>query len=53
LRLVKEFRKNISKAINLTQNGSIHIFTEVEFLLFEKKRVDGLILIVRGKNIID
>jgi len=53
LRLVKEFRKNISKAINLTQNGSIYIFTEVEFLLFEKKRVDGLILIVRGKNIVD
>jgi hypothetical protein len=53
LRLVKEFRINISKAINLTRSGSIHIFTEVEFLLFEKKRVDGLILIVRGKNIVD
>jgi len=53
LRLVKEFRINISKAINLTRSGKIHIFTEVEFLLFEKKRIDGLILIVRGKNIVD
>ena len=53
LRLVKEFRKNISTAINLTRSGSIHIYTEVEFLLFDKKRVDGLILIVRGKNIVD
>lgn len=53
LRLVKEFRKNISQAINLTRSGNIYIYTEVEFLLFDKKRVDGLILIVRGKNIVD
>jgi len=53
LRLVKEFRTNILKAINLPRSGKIHIFTEVEFLLFDKKRVDGLILIVRGKKIID
>ena len=53
LRLVKEFRINISKAINLTRSGSIYIFAEVEFLLFENMRVDGLILIVRGKHIVD
>ena len=31
----------------------MHIYTEVEFLLFDKKRIDGLILVVRGKKIID
>jgi archaellin len=53
LRLIKEFRKNISHAIGLTSSGYIHIFTEIEFLLFDKKRIDGLILIVRGKKIVD
>lgn len=53
LRLIKEFRINIFKAINLARNGNIHIFTEVEFILFDKKRIDGLILIERGKKIID
>ena len=52
-RLIKEFRKNISQAIGLTTSGSIHIFTEIEFLLFDKKRIDGLILVVRGKKIVD
>ena len=47
LRLIKEFRKNISQAIGLTVSGKIHIFTEIEFLLFENKRVDGLIVVVR------
>ena len=53
LRLVKEFRTNISKVINLTRSGKIYIYTEVEFLLFDKKRVDGLIVVVRGKKIVD
>lgn len=53
LRLIKEFRINISKAIGLTRSGTIHIFTEVGFLLFDNKRVDGLILIVRAKKIVD
>lgn len=53
LRLIKEFRKNISQAIGLTTSGYIHIFTEIEFLLFDKKRIDGLILVVRGKKIVD
>jgi hypothetical protein len=53
LRLIKEFRKNISKAIGLTLSGSIHIFTEIEFMYFDNKRIDGLILIVRGKKIVD
>ena len=53
LRLIKEFRYKIFKSIGLTVSGSVHIYTEVEFLLFDKKRVDGLILIVRGRKIID
>ena len=53
LRLVKEFRKSIFKSVNLTFSGSVYIYTEVEFLLFDNKRVDGLILIVRGKKIVD
>lgn len=53
LRLIKEFRKNVSQVIGLAKSGYIHIFTEIEFLLFEKKRVDGLILVVRSKKIVD
>ena len=34
-------------------SGTIHIFTEIEFLLFENKRVDGLIVVVRGNKIVD
>jgi hypothetical protein len=53
LRLIKEFRKNVSQALGLTTSGYIHIFTEIEFLLFDKKRIDGLVLVVRGKKIVD
>ena len=53
LRLIKEFRKDIFKSIGLPSSGKVHIYTEVEFLLFDKKRIDGLILIVRGKKIIN
>ena len=53
MRLIKEFRKNISQAISLTSSGDIHIFSEIEFLLFDKKRIDGLIIVVRGKKIVD
>ena len=53
MRLIKEFRKNISKAISLTPSGKIYIFTEIEFLLFDKKRIDGLIIIVKGNKIVD
>ena len=37
LRLINEFRKNLFKSIGLPYSGSVHIFTEVEFLLFDKK----------------
>ena len=53
IRLIKEFRENISQAIGLTSGGEIHIFTEVEFILFDNKRVDGLIVIIRAKKIVD
>ena len=53
LRLIKEFRKHIFKSIGLISYGSVHIYTEVEFLLFDKKRIDGLILIVRNRKIVD
>ncbi len=53
LKLIKEFRDNILKSINLSRSGKIYVFTEIEFLLFDKKRVDGLILMVRGNKIID
>ncbi len=53
LRLVDEFRKDVFREINLSISGTIHIYNEVEFLLFNKKRIDGLLLVVRGKNIAD
>jgi len=53
LRLIKEFRRNIFKSVGLSLSGSVHIYTEVEFLLCDNKRIDGLVLIVRGKKIID
>ncbi len=53
LKMVDPYRKNIFKTINLSNYGKLHIFTEVEFVLFDKKRVDGLILIERGKKIVD
>ena len=36
LRLVKEFRKDISSRIGLTQGGQIHVFKEVQFSLFDR-----------------
>ena len=53
LRLVNEFRNQIFKAIGLSLSNQILIYTEAEFVLFDKKRIDGLILVVRGKKIID
>ena len=54
LRLVEEFRKNISQEINLIRSGTIYVFTEATFSSCKKpNRPDGLILIVKGKNIVD
>tara|TARA_Y100000768_G_scaffold386266_1_gene374250 strand:+ start:147 stop:1499 length:1353 start_codon:yes stop_codon:yes gene_type:complete len=53
LRLIKEFKKTVFKTINLNVSGKIHIFSEVEFTLFDNRRIDGLILIERGGKVID
>jgi len=53
LRLIEEFKESIFKSINLSKSGNILVFTEVEFLLFENKRIDGLLLVVRGKKILE
>ena len=53
LRLVNEFQYQIFQTISLSRSKHILIFTEAEFLLFENKRIDGLILVVRPNNIID
>jgi len=53
LRLVKEFRNQIFKTIGLSRSNQILIYTEAEFMLFDKKRIDGLILIIRSNTIID
>jgi hypothetical protein len=53
LRLIKEFRELVFKSINVSKSGNILVFTEVEFLLFDNKRIDGLLLVVRGKKILE
>ena len=53
LRLVEEFKKNIFHAVNLTRSGNIHVYSEVEFLFFNNKRIDGLLIVERGKKIVD
>ena len=50
LRLVDEFRNQIFSTIGLSRSKFLRIYTEAEFVLFEKKRVDGLILVIRGKK---
>ncbi len=52
LKLIKEFRKFIHSAVNLTNSGKVHVFTEFVFIE-ENKRVDGLIIIERGSKIVD
>jgi len=53
LHLVKEFRNQVFQIIGLSRSNHILIYTEAEFLLFDKKRVDGLILVIRGNKIVD
>jgi hypothetical protein len=53
LRLITEFRNQVFSTIGLSRSKFLRIYTEAEFILFEKKRVDGLILVIRGKKIID
>jgi len=53
VRLIREFRNEIFRTINLSRSNQLRIYTEVEFLLFDKKRMDGLILVIRSNKIID
>ena len=53
VRLIREFRNEIFRTINLGRSNHLRIYTEVEFLLFDKKRMDGLILVVRSNKIVD
>jgi len=53
LRLIKEFRYQIFQTIGLSRSNEIRIYTEAEFVLFDKKRIDGLILVIRANKIID
>lgn len=52
LRLIKEFRDEIFQILNVNKTNKILIFTEIEFVLFDK-RIDGLILIIRSNKIYD
>ena len=50
LRLIDEFKKQIFQIVHLPKSGTIHAFAEVEFLLHKKQRIDGLIVVVKGKR---
>ena len=54
LRLVKEFRDSIFKDIKLSRSGRFYFYTEVCFpKIDDKSRIDGLILVTKGKVIQD
>ena len=54
LRLVKEFRDSVFKDIKLSRSGRFYFYTEVCFPKIDNKsRIDGLILVVKGKIIQD
>ncbi|MCK4579327.1 MAG: hypothetical protein KAU50_11085 [Candidatus Marinimicrobia bacterium] len=53
LRLIKEFRYQIFQTIGLSRSNQLKIYTEAEFVLFEKKRIDGLVVVIRANKIID
>jgi hypothetical protein len=53
LKLVNEFRDQIFRTIGFSRSKYIRMYTEAEFVLFERKRVDGLIIVIRGNKIID
>ena len=53
LRLVKEFRYQIFKTLELSRSNFLRFYTEAEFVLYDQKRIDGLILVIRANKIID
>ena len=50
---VDKFKRDIFKSIGFSTYGYLHVYTEVEFKLFDRKRIDGLFLLVRSKKIVD
>jgi hypothetical protein len=53
INFIDEFKKDIFKSIGFSTYGSLYAYTEIEFTLFDRKRIDGLFLLVRGKKIVD
>lgn len=53
LRLVSEFQRHLFYVLGVKTSKDVRVYTEAEFLHFEKKRADGLILVVRGGRIVD
>jgi hypothetical protein len=53
LRLVNEFRSHVFKTIGLSRSVKTRYYAEAEFKLFDSQRVDGLIIVVKGKKIVD
>ena len=53
LRLIREFRNEIFQTIGLSRSNQLKTYTEIEFVLFNKRRLDGLILVVKSNKIID
>ena len=54
LKLVKEFRDKVFKDIKLSRSGRFYFYTEVCFpKIDDKSRIDGLILVTKGKVIQD
>lgn len=53
LRMIDEFRRQILQTLRLPTSGIIRTFTEVDFLLHKKQRVDGLVVMVKGKRIVN
>ena len=53
LRLVKEFKKQIFSATNLSMAGKIYVFTEVNFSELKGEQPDGLIIVVSAGKIKD
>ncbi|MBN4056287.1 hypothetical protein JYT20_01045 [Rhodothermus sp. AH-315-K08] len=53
LRLVDEFRSQVFRAVGLSRSKNIRFYTEADFSLFDHKRVDGLILVIKSNRIVD
>lgn len=53
LRLVKKFRRNLFTTTGMSNQPGLRFYTEAEFVLYEKQRVDGLILVISKGVIAD